>query len=413
MLDTKDKRLLCCHGCGLAHALPPLERGMAAHCERCGSVLAGSPRLDFIEHLMLYLAATILFFIAHLFPFMALELEGRRQVVTILDGVRALYDSGAVVLAGIVFVTGTVAPALRIIFAIALYMPLALGRVPRRLIWMMRSMKELRPWAMMEIYLFAVIVAYVKLVDVASIDIGPALAAFVAVIVIFVLLDGDHEPHGIWRQVEPQAPMALLRHGSPVPLSCHECDQVTSADQPNCTRCLAPLHHRRPGSLAMSWALLIAAAIFLLPANFLPIMTVTSFGVEQSSTILGGVIELIELELYPIAAVVFVASIAVPVAKIAGLALIYTAVSFRWQGGVFERAWMYRFIESIGRWSMIDIFVIALLAALVTLDNIATIQAGPAALCFAAVVIISMLSAMCFDPRLIWDQVGQLEADHG
>ena len=354
---------------------------------------------------MLYLAAAILFAVAHLFPFMALEIEGRRQVTTVFDGVLALYNNGSKVLAIIVFLTGTLAPALRIGFCIALYFPLALGRVPKRLVWVMRSLNELRPWAMMEIYLFAVIVAYVKLVELAEIEIGVALFAFVGVILLLVFLDGDHEPHEIWEKVEPQRTPDDVGGNLDQVLTCHDCQQVMPPDSDHCSRCAAHVHERKPNSMAVSWSLLITAIILLFPANLLPIMTVTSFGTVSASTIMGGVIELVEHHMYPVAAVVFIASVAVPALKIVGLAYIYASITFGWKRGPSDRAFMYRIIELIGRWSMIDIFVIALLAALVALGNIATIEAGPAALCFSAVVIVSMLSAMSFDSRLIWDKI--------
>jgi paraquat-inducible protein A len=399
-----EKRLIGCHGCGLVHTVGTIPPGTVAKCQRCGETLAGAPRMNFTEHLMLYLAAAILFVVAHTFPFMALEIEGRRQVTTVFDGVRALYDSGSQVLAIIVFVTGTLAPALRIGFAIALYFPLALGRVPRRLVFVMRALTELRPWAMMEIYLFAVIVAYVKLIELADIELGLALAAFIAVILILVVLDGDHEPHSIWTLLQAQASDRSVHVRPSALLCCHECHQVMEPNRHHCSRCGAPVHHRKPASLSVAWALLLTAFVFLFPANLMPIMTVTSFGTASESTIVGGVIELVHHEMYPIAAVVFIASVAVPFLKLIGLAYIYTSVTLGWERGPKDRAFMYHIIELIGRWSMIDIFVIALLAALVALGNIATIEAGPAALSFCGVVIISMLSAMSFDSRLIWDK---------
>jgi paraquat-inducible protein A len=173
------------------------------------------------------------------------------------------------------------------------------------------------------------------------------------------------------------------------------------------------LHKRKPNSLERTWALLIAAAICYLPANLLPIMTVISFGEGEADTIVSGLKALIEVEMYPIALLVFFASICVPVLKIAVLGFLLVSVQIRSGWRTRERAVLYRVIELIGRWSMIDIFMISILAALVKLEALATIEPGPAAVFFAAVVILTMFAAMTFDPRLIWDAARPRSVIHG
>jgi paraquat-inducible protein A len=173
------------------------------------------------------------------------------------------------------------------------------------------------------------------------------------------------------------------------------------------------LHKRKPGSIERTWALLIAAAICYLPANLLPIMTVISFGKGSPDTIISGVKALIEADMYPIALVVFVASILVPVLKILVLSFLLVSVSARSDWRTRERSMLYRITELIGRWSMIDIFMISILAGLVKLQALATIEPGPAAIFFAAVVVLTMLAAMTFDPRLIWDAARARRTAHG
>lgn len=141
-----------------------------------------------------------------------------------------------------------------------------------------------------------------------------------------------------------------------------------------------------------------------IPANILPMMTVRSIGGGEPNTILSGVMELIAAKMWPIALVVFVASVLVPVLKL--LILAYLLVSVQ-RGSHYrrrDRARLYRLTEAVGRWSMVDIYVVAILVALVKLGNIADIEAGPAGIPFAAVVILTMLAASSFDPRLIWDE---------
>ena len=194
---------------------------------------------------------------------------------------------------------------------------------------------------------------------------------------------------------------------------CGECHRLhrRSAAHLHCQRCGARLHARRPHSIARTWALLLAAAILYIPANLLPIMSVNFLGNGAPATIMGGVIELIHAGMLPIASVVFIASILVPTFKLVGIALLLYSVQRHQPMSARQRILMYRFIEWIGRWSMLDIFVIAILVALVRFGNLASIEAGPGAAAFALVVVLTMLAATSFDPRLIWDNT-DTDADH-
>ena len=177
-----------------------------------------------------------------------------------------------------------------------------------------------------------------------------------------------------------------------------------------CPRCGAEMFRRKPNSLARTWALIIAAYILYIPANVYPIMTVISFGKGEPDTILSGVQSLMASGMWPLAILVFFASITVPLVKLLGLTLLLVSVQFRWHWRPKQRTMLYRITEAVGRWSMIDIFMISILVALVRLEAIATIEPGTAATSFAAVVILTMVAAMTFDPRLIWDA---MEKRHG
>jgi paraquat-inducible protein A len=161
---------------------------------------------------------------------------------------------------------------------------------------------------------------------------------------------------------------------------------------------------RTVNSINITWALLITAIIAYLPANLYPVMTVTSLGASQSDTIMSGVMYLLLHGDWPLALIVFVASVLVPLLKI--IALIYLLLSVKRHSRLrkAQRTRLYRVVELVGRWSMVDIFVVALLAALVQVGNLATIEPGVGAIAFTAVVILTMFAAMHFDPRLIWDK---------
>jgi paraquat-inducible protein A len=186
-------------------------------------------------------------------------------------------------------------------------------------------------------------------------------------------------------------------------VACTVCHLLSPDGVGRCPRCGAALHSRKPDSIARSWALVTAAAILYVPANVLPMTTVTSLGMVQSDTIMSGVVYFVQSGSWPIALVIFVASVFVPLLKLFILSYLLISVQRKSHFRPKDRTRLYLITEAVGRWSMLDIFVVTILVALVNLGALATIQAGPAALYFAAVVVLTMLAAMSFDPRLIWD----------
>jgi paraquat-inducible protein A len=272
-----------------------------------------------------------------------------------------------------------------------------------------RASEIMHPWAMMEVFLLGVIVAYVKLSDLAKLELGVAMMAFVALILVMVWSEVALDPREVWARLGRQASSRTLQpEASHTLVSCHACDQLCrvrahGSHDARCPRCGAALHRRKPHSLARTWALLIAACILYIPANVLPVMTVTSFGQCEPDTILSGVKLLIEAGMWPVALLVFFASIIVPVVKIVVMMFLLVSVHMRSRWRPRDRTVLYRLIEAVGRWSMVDVFMISILVALVNLGAIASIVPGPGATAFASVVILTMIAAMTFDPRLIWD----------
>ena len=188
---------------------------------------------------------------------------------------------------------------------------------------------------------------------------------------------------------------------------CHECHKVFQGDGENvsvtCPRCGSSVHPRKPESIMKSWALVITSLILLFPANLLPIMKVDYMGAAEYSTIMDGIIYFFKEGSYGIGLVILVASVLVPVFKIIGIMMILLSIQFNVESFLEHKTLMFRFIKFIGRWSMLDIFVIALLTGLVDFGFLTTIAAAPAAPFFCGVVISTMLAAEVFDTRLIWD----------
>ena len=198
--------------------------------------------------------------------------------------------------------------------------------------------------------------------------------------------------------------------------SCHTCSLVSrvESDDALCPRCGSRVHLRKPGSIGHCWAFLIAAMILYIPANTLPMMLTSSLFGSSDDTIISGVLFLWEDGSWYLALIVFVASILVPIGKMLALLVLLLSVQLPGVQLTAERrarlGRTYRIIDSIGRWSMLDIYVVALLATVVQLTALASVRAGPAALAFGAVVVLTMLATESFDPRLIWDPV---EEEHG
>ncbi|MGU7779037.1 paraquat-inducible protein A [Burkholderia sp. PU8-34] len=207
-------------------------------------------------------------------------------------------------------------------------------------------------------------------------------------------------------------PLTAARAGM---ASCRACGHVQPLARPHgvaahaatqcCARCGAALHPRFPNSLARTWAFLIAAMILYIPANLLPMMRTASIVGSQEDTIMSGVVYFWVSGDWPLAVVVFVASILVPMLKLCVLLILVISAQRRSTWRPMQRTKLYRIVERIGRWSMLDIFVVTLTVALVHFRSLATITAGPGALAFGSVVVLTMLASLQFDPRLIWDPV--------
>ena len=211
----------------------------------------------------------------------------------------------------------------------------------------------------------------------------------------------------LWEAIARRAPpQRTTRVGALIGCdTCHLANRGRPGDA--CQRCAIPLRHRKPESVARTWALLITAAILYVPANLYPVLTVIRLGRGHPSTILGGVVELIEYRMWPLALLVFVASIMVPLLKLIGLSLLLVMTQRGSAARLYDRTRLYRLVDFVGRWSMIDVFMVAVLTALVRMGAIGSVTPGYGAVAFALVVVLTMLAALSFDPRVAWDTAGE------
>ncbi|MFS0753440.1 paraquat-inducible protein A [Noviherbaspirillum sp. 1P10PC] len=191
--------------------------------------------------------------------------------------------------------------------------------------------------------------------------------------------------------------------------SCHSCGMLSRLPahaRGHCPRCHARLHARKPDSLSRTWALVILAYILYIPANLLPILESRALLTAESDTIMSGILMFWESGSWMIAGLVFIASIVVPLTKLLALTWLLVSVQLKSRRRALQRTQLFRLVEFVGRWSMLDIYVVALTVTLVQVGTLASIEVGPGALAFGAVVVVTMVAAHTFDPRLIWDAAG-------
>jgi paraquat-inducible protein A len=409
--------LLECHDCGTILRLPAMAPGGRAACPECEAWLRYARADPFTAPLALNCAALVMFGVGAFWTLMSVSTAGQFRDADLLTGPNQLRGFGLWELSIVVLITTFVAPLGRILCMISVLVGLRLPRRPPGIRMLYAWIEHLRPWSMVEIFLLGLFVAYVRLSDIVHIDLGPAIVALAALTVTMVAADILLDHHAVWdaldirtRRASPR-PRASLLGSAMRRMGCDTCGQVSRGREGTlCPRCGFALHHRKPDSLTRTWALVLAALILYIPANAYPILTVIRFGAGQPSTILEGVRELMAAGEWPLALLVFFASVTVPVLKLAGLILLLITTMMGFQSRQRDRTVLYRVLDAVGRWSMIDIFMESILVALVQFGAVVTIIPGPGALAFAAVVILTMFAARTFDPRLIWDSANTVAA---
>ncbi|WP_321889130.1 paraquat-inducible protein A [Paraburkholderia bannensis] len=433
--------LVACRHCDALFRKPGLlSGGQAACCSRCGSTLYRESFAQIDRLSAITVAAFITFIIAQSFPIIALDANGITSESSLIGALVVLWNEGMHAVSSMVFCATVLFPLVEMVALLYLLLPIRRGVVPPGFRYVMHAVEFVRPWGMLEVFMVGILVAIVKLVSISRVMPETALFAFAALTLMLTVVamfdfrrlwdiadslrappigsaidhrddtpeirsgDGCH-PHS-HRAVCEASDVTARAAGL---ACCHVCGQLESqqilARKQRCARCNTPVHLRRPDSLRRTWALLSAAAILYVPANVLPIMNTATLAHDRGDTILSGIVHFWLTGEWLIATVVFIASIMVPMLKLSALALLAFTSQRRSQWRTAERTTLYRVVEFIGRWSMLDIFVIALTVSLVRFGSFGTVTAGPGAIAFGSVVILTMIAAMQFDPRLIWDPV--------
>lgn len=409
---AQQDNLMLCPQCDMLVALPPLAYGSKAVCPRCKTTLSArwdEPRKRPIGYA---LSALFMLVLANIFPFINMRVAGLGNEIRLIQIPEVMVAEDYASMATLFMVFVQLIPAFCMVAIILLcarvHLPLGLKE------WMARVLFQFKTWCMVEIFLAGVLVSFVKLMAYGDIGIGSSFVPYCLFCLLQVRAFQCVDRRWLWQDIEPaprlNRPLTVGRTGMCQGVrSCACCTAILPADQVRCPRCHTKGYVRRRHSLQWTLALLVTSVMLYIPANLMPIMVTEALGNKMNSTIMAGVILLWGDGSYPVAMVIFIASIMVPSLKMLAIGwLCWDANSRKKPRADSERMHLiYEVVEFVGRWSMIDVFVIAVLSALVRMGQLMSIYPATGAVLFALVVILTMFAAMTFDPRLTWDRASE------
>ena len=396
--------------------------GQISRCPRCSSILHKSVRNSLQKAVALSCAGLILFIPAITMPIMTFTVKGLTGTGNVLDAMLSVCERGYYFVGLMVFLVSVLFPLLKLGLLFIVSVSILSRQVSGSVKYLFRLYGHLSEWGMVEVYMLGILVAIIKMFSMASINYNTGFFCFTALVVLTVWASAVIDENLFWDLIEKRE----KNHEAEIPVEtnrlvssetareaslirCHDCGKLSvdmcvgKKELQRCPRCRAVLHSRKPGSMNRTWALVLTAGILYFPANILPMMRVYFMGNPDDSTILDGIIYFFKTGEYLVGGIILTASVLVPLFKIIGIIFILLSVHFRWSSWMKHKSVLFRMIEFIGRWSFLDVFVIALLGAMVRFGALTTIEADPAAPFFTAVVVCTMFAALAFDPRIIWD----------
>ncbi|MGE1561213.1 membrane integrity-associated transporter subunit PqiA [Pantoea septica] len=405
---AENQAWMLCPQCDLMVKLPDVPQGSRASCPRCHSVLTANwpePRKRPTGYA---LAALFMLLLANLFPFITMKVAGLSSQISLLEIPRVMVSEDYSSLATLFLAFVQAIPALCMLTIILL-----VNRIPMPVslrLGLARILFQLRSWGMAEIFMAGVLVSFVKLMAYGDIGLETSFWPWCLFCLLQLRAFQCVDRRWLWEQIAPMPPLPHAPEKGVSGLeqgmrSCPCCTAILAADHPDCPRCGVIAAPRRKHSLQWTLALLFTSLMIYIPANMLPIMVTETLGTPYPSNIMAGVILLWSDGSYPVALVIFIASIMVPSLKMLAIGWLCWNASGRGHRDSERMHLIYEIVEFVGRWSMIDVFVIAVLSALVRMGQLMNVYPATGALLFALVVILTMIAAMTFDPRLTWDRV--------
>jgi paraquat-inducible protein A len=393
-----------CRNCGLRQVQLPVERRDVVSCSRCKTQLEHSAGKSLNATLACCAAIMLLLIPAWTAPFLTTSALGATRTSILPMSVSVVWRDGSPVLALTVCLFVLAFPLIRFGALTGVLLALRLKIRPPWLIPAFRLCNALQVWAMLDVFLLGLMVAYFRLRSSLYVSLGAGAVCFICAGVLSLVVRATLDKSQVWRLIGPDS--GSIRAPSMVCLSCALV--MPRADEPQiCPRCGATVTARKRNSYARSMALLLAAGLMYLPANIYPIATIPIDLKPTSYTVLGGVIDLVKSDLLGLAALVFTASFTIPLLKMLGLAWCASSALCGSCGSLVGKTRIYRIVEEIGRWSMVDPLTIACFVPVLQFNALIDGHAEPAVVPFSAVVILTTLAVQLFDPRKMWDAAGE------
>ncbi|MGP9800375.1 PqiA/YebS family transporter subunit [Rheinheimera sp. NSM] len=406
--DPGSAELMLCRHCDLMQQLPSIVPGEEACCSRCGHHLDARHPQPVLRPVLYAGSALFMLLLANLFPFVSMFAAGNSNEMNFFDTSSVLFTEHHQWLAVLIWLFIQAVPAA--CMSAILYLKLGmLYALPART-WVARVLYMLKPWSMVDIFLMGLIISFVKLVADADISLGPSFWAFCLFCLLHLRAFQVIDRRELWSKIAPCPAPQVAAHAGKTGLQqnlklCQVCTAIIPVTQTHCSRCHTKVRLRQRSSVQNTMALLIAATLLYIPANLMPIMRTVSFGETIDSTIISGLVLMWQDGAYPVAIIILIASVIVPVVKILIMFWLCYLTALPLSQRRQYSTQIYRWVDWVGRWSMVDVLVVAIMAALVRFDLLMSVYPGAGALVFATVVILTMLAALSFDPRLLWDPI--------
>lgn len=375
-----------------------------ACCPHCDNVLASGSRWSLKRCAIIAIAQLILLPLALMLPLMNIDLLGIEIYASVWGGTWKMATSGFPLTAFMILICSIIMPAAFSCLVLMIWIQRLIGRRPR---YSLLLLTQVKPWVMLDVYLVGLAVAAYKVREYADLEFDIYMVAFIFASLLTTLLFIKIDPKSWWQQFYPEYHSLPEEHQGNVQL-CPACEYsfdeniVDKKGRHRCPRCEINLDISDSTKLQRVWATLIAGTIMMIPANIFPISSVELAGVTSADTLMSGVLTFLSMGSYAVAAIVFIASIAVPFSKIAVILYLLLAIHYQWKHSIHWQMKLLHYVHFVGRWSMLDLFVLALMMSLVERGQIISFSVGEAAFYFGAAVFLTMISSSYLDARMLW-----------
>lgn len=395
-----------CPCCGEQVCLPALNRGEEASCPRCHYPLVRIENNPIKLPLILVITALLVIILVYSQLYILVEMPAVYSYLTLPEMMATLISLDFGLLAEVMFIFTFATPVIFCLLVLYIFTALTYWVKLPFLLQASRLLSIVQNWMMIDVFFISTLVAYIKVSTVAKITFGAAFGLMFILSLLLIRASQSIQMHWIYYQIQQlyskRDPTNMVRTAHTI--NCSNCLYHQPTNKRKCSFCGTPLFHRYPNSLQLSFAFLLAAIILYFPANLMPVMISSDLTTIEINTILDGIFFMWRNNDKLIAVIIFSASVGIPIIKIIALLILLYSARFHPLFSAHRLEKLYRFTEMVGRWSMVDIFVIILLMSAFH-TPVANVTPGPAAIYFCLVVILTMLSAHYFDPRLIWDKI--------